>query len=141
MKKILILLQGFLLFAVSPAPTWASDWHGVTNYPARVSAFTFSSGVLSPNHPVRFGAWTVSFGAQSSQTIYVQQTGGYSWFHTGKPYSLICANSVLGQTTCAMWLEPASQRTAERCRMALLPNLGTIDTLDIPCPTSVTFLH
>jgi hypothetical protein len=136
MKSATFLLA--IAFAASAMPASADDWHAVTNYPAKVSAFTFGAGVLSANHPVHFGAWTVSFGAQS-QTVYVQQTGGYSWFHTGKPYSLICANAVLGQTTCAMWLQPASQNSAEACKMALLPNLGTVDMLPIPCPTSITF--
>jgi hypothetical protein len=141
MKRITFLVASALAASAIPAspPAWADDWHGVTNYPAQVSAFTFGSGVLSANHPVHFGAWTVSFGAQSVQTVYVQQTAGYSWFHTGKPYSLICANAVLGQTTCAMWLQPASQNSVEACKMALLPNLGTVDLLPIPCPTSITF--
>ena len=110
MKSTTLLLASAL--AATTASAWADDWHGVTNYPAKVSAFTFGAGVLSANHPVHFGAWTVSFGTQSVQTVYVQQTAGYSWFHTGKPYSLICANAVLGQTTCAMWLQPAAQNSA-----------------------------
>jgi hypothetical protein len=126
--------------AASAIPAWADDWHGVTNYPARVSAFTFGSGVLSANHPVHFGAWTVSFGAESVRTVYAQHlSAGYSWFYTGKPDSLICANVVLGQTTSAMWLQPASQNSLEACKVALLPNLRTVDMLPIPCPTSITF--
>src|SRR5258708_892998 len=96
MKKAAVLLTWAL--AVSAAPAWANDWHGDTNYPARVAAFTFGSGVLNSNHSVRFGAWTVSFNGQAFQTIYIQSTPTLNWYHTGKPYSLICANAVLGQT-------------------------------------------
>jgi hypothetical protein len=123
-----------------PAPAWADDWHGDTNYPARVAAFTFGSGVLNSTHSVRFGAWTVSFSGQGVQTVYIQSTPTLNWYHTGKPYSLICANAVLGQTSCAMWLIPAKPpNNRDVCKMALLPAIGTIDMLEIPCPTSITF--
>jgi hypothetical protein len=122
------------------APAWADDWHGDTNYPARVAAFTFGSGLLNSNHSVRFGAWTVSFNGQGVQTVYIQSTPTLNWYHTGKPYSLICANAVLGQTSCAMWLIPAKPpNSRDTCKMALLPAIGTIDMLEIPCPTSITF--
>jgi hypothetical protein len=85
MKTAAVLLTYAL--AVLAAPAWADDWHGDTNYPARVVAFTFGSGVLNSNHSVRFGAWTVSFGAQGFHTVYIQKNAGYSWYHTENPYT------------------------------------------------------
>jgi hypothetical protein len=140
MKRAAVLLACALAF--SAAPAWADDWHGDTNYPARVVAFTFGAGVLNSKHSVRFGAWTVSFGARGSQTVYIQDTAAVKWYHTGRPMTLICANAVLGQTGCAMFLVPANAaNNSDNCRIALEPDIGGVDSFAIPCPTSVTFQH
>jgi hypothetical protein len=129
-------------FVVSAAPAWADDWHGDTNYPARVVAFTFSSGTLDANLPVRFGAWTVAFNPQGFQTVSIQDGGvSGSWYNTGRPATLVCANAVAGETGCAMFLYPMSSNRRESCLMSLQPNIGGIDNFKIPCPTSVTFQH
>jgi hypothetical protein len=140
MKKTAVLL--LCVLAISATPAWTEDWHGDNNYPAQASAFTFANGVLSSNHPVRFGAWTVSFGAQALQTVYKQNAAATSWYHTANPYTLVCANAVLGQTSCQMWLVPAnSTNNRDVCKMALHPDLGNVDTFVIPCPTGITFQH
>jgi hypothetical protein len=61
MKRAKVLMISAL--AVSTMPAWADDWHDPTNYPAKVVAFNFGSGVLNSNHSMRFGSWTVSFSA------------------------------------------------------------------------------
>jgi hypothetical protein len=134
------LLFVLIALAAPAVPAWADDWHGDANYPARVVAFTFGAGVLDSNHPVWFGAWTVSFGAQGFQTIYIQDGGiNGSWYNTGNPATLACANAVAGKTGCAMFLYPKSPTRSEFCMMALLPDIGGVDNFKIPCPTGVKF--
>ena len=89
---------------------------------------------------MRFGAWTVSFGAQGFQTVYIQDGGvSGSWYNTGNPVTMVCANAVVGHTDCAMFLYPVSPNRRELCMMSLQPNIGGVDNFKIPCPTSVTF--
>jgi hypothetical protein len=127
MKSATFLLASVL--AASAAPAWAEDWHNASNYPARAVAFNFGSGVLDSNHSVRFGSWTVSFGAHGLPTMLAKEGGSKYYVTADQP--LVCTNAVSGKAVCAIYLILTSP---EQC---------TLDTdnfhLSIPCPTSITF--
>jgi hypothetical protein len=138
MKKAMFLLVSAL--AIAAAPARAADWHDPTNYPARVLAFTFGSSVLDADHSVRFGSWTVSFGAHGLPTMVGTNGGeGKSWTAAFPPPTLVCINAVLGQTGCTIVLSALNPDT---CFIGFAPALdANVQTLTIPCPTSVTFQH
>lgn len=127
---LFVLLVGLL---VCSTPAWADDWHDAANYPARVVSFNFGSDVLDQTHPMRFGSWTVSFGAYGLPTMINK----IQYFTTTfPPFTLMCTNAVRGQEPCAMMLTPASSGTSEKCTLD-----GNDDMIPMPCPTSITFEH
>jgi hypothetical protein len=136
MKRATFLMLSVL--TISTVPAWADDWHDPSNYPARVVAFNFGSGVLDSNHSVRFGSWAVSFGAQGLPTMVgTNGGGGRSWTASFPPPTLVCNNAVLGQTGCTIVLT-----LPDTCFIGFVPPLDTnVQTLTIPCPTSVIFQH
>jgi hypothetical protein len=138
MKRVVVLMVYAL--AVSTVPALADDWHDPINYPAQVTAFNFGSGVLNSNHSVRFGSWTISFGAHGSPTMRETNGGnGRSWTASFPPPALVCANSVLGRTGCTIVL---SALNPDFCMIGFVPPLdANVQTLKIPCPTSLTFQH
>jgi hypothetical protein len=133
MMKRVFLTCALTVLAVSAR---ADDWHDATNYPARVAAFTFGSQVLDSNHSVHFGSWTVSYGAQGLPTMRgTNGSDGTSWTAAFPPPALVCANAVLGRTGCTIILT-----NPDLCSIAFVPALdANIQTLKIPCPTSVAF--
>jgi hypothetical protein len=129
MKSAIFLLASAL--AASAVPAWAEDWHNASNYPARAVAFNFGSGVLDSNHSVRFGSWTVSFGAHGLPTMIAKDSGGKYYVTGFPPYPLVCTNAVSGQAGCAIFLYLTNPN---RCDLA-----ADDFHFSIPCPASITF--
>jgi hypothetical protein len=141
-----VLVYAVLVVASTPAS--AADWHDMSNYPARVVAFNFGSAVLDQNHPMRFGAWTVSF--SGGLPIIDSIGGGAKWMTTPRndennlPFT--CANSVSGEFACFMTLiigTPGSNNPNlpdhDWCAVTTKQNGHDGLKIPIPCPTSITF--
>lgn len=137
MKRAKVLISAL---AFSTMPAWANDWQDQANYPARVTTFTFSSGVLDSNHSVRFGSWTVSFDPQHLPLVMAFGAGDglyYAPANIGNDaLALLCTNAVVGQARCTFWLNPAKpNKPYDWCGLIMIPG----PPLTIPCPTSITF--
>jgi hypothetical protein len=147
LKKAALLLSATLALAAVQAR--AADWHDKSNYPARAISITFPSGVLDANHPVRFGAWTVSFDG-GALPIMELRLGGISVMSltADSEPALTCANSVSGTFSCYFTLTIGSPGSTspfmpdhDTCGFTTQQNGKDILPVGIPCPSGIAFQY
>jgi hypothetical protein len=103
-----LALMAMLWWLINPIGVDAQAWLRIRadDLPARVAAIVFESHpgcdpcVIDATHTMRYGAWTVSYGAKSP--IARPNSCGPRCVTNIRIENLICTNSVEGQLGCGM---------------------------------------
>jgi hypothetical protein len=151
MKTIFSL--GLLLALTSSARAEVvKDWMDSSNYPAQVLAIPIGNSVLSRDHPIRLGAWTIRFSNEAVVATYQTMNMGmqhdcqsittYNTNNRGNS-GLVCSNAVLGTAPCnfsanstnGKCIDETGQRQAISCAIGVFNEQGTI--IRVACPDSL----
>ncbi len=138
-----------------------SDWRNPIHYPTLVAAIQWNEQRLDANTSVRFGSWTVWFGAPTHVASYVQfgaADAGFIYIMgervVGKSVtghgdrlrgkSLRCINAAAGESTCSLDFD---LRVGGACQMNIWYVSGSTHYPDkdqhlrIPCPQALEFVR
>jgi hypothetical protein len=146
-RKILFLWFVVVAFTYAIAQhclagDWITMFQDPAAWPTRLRSMTFENGItLDASHTIRYGTWTVEFGA--STPVVVRET------YSGQPscgdlqiHGLKCSNSVTGPQACdfvlMMGSSPQRMRSSASCFVqSPIWRQGppsNVPKLDINCP-------
>lgn len=133
----------FTFFLLGADAEQVNNWSEGSNYPARITAIPIGSNKLTPNNPVRVGAWTVSFTRRPAIAKFDGTSGACASISTynGEPdEGLVCTNPIVGSVPCAFvaWLSDSCVGPPGRGRLCFFfVYANDAPRLLVPCPSSL----